>query len=474
MRKENFYEILGVSPDASQKEIEKKLNEQLRKWSYRLNAPTMERRQEAEKMLAKLEKIKEVLLDEEKRRRYDRGLGREKGIVIVQEVETEREQVSLPTPPSSSQQDQPQEQHELYKKKKQWFLIKLIKQSPWWIGSFSVVLIMVFSFIGWNLFFADKETSTEMSGKAVAQEIKTLAQKGRVAGIQAGVGDFVSKIEQEVGKPDGSMGQARTWRSKSGYSFYERDKKIIALVVGEAEDGAESGSSKYLGLPARYKNMSIKHIEEVFGKPTVKTSINYFGSLVDVYYYQLNEKIAIDFIVGENKVIYFRVGDHQRFFGESPDEISNQTQLKAMLGRSLVREIKEYAELGKVYDMPFGIGATVEEVRKVWGEPMSGKLAEGEFNYYFNRAIALDICDQKVCRIKAIQWHSFEADTLPKRYELLTFEQVKEVLGKNYIEKEDQYSLYIYQLKNYELTFAVERVGMDSEIRYFSINKPSL
>lgn len=476
MEKESYYEILGISSDASQQEIEEILHEQLRKWNYRLNAPTMDRRQEAEKMLEKLEEIKEILLDEEKRRQYDQRIQREKRIIITQGIETKRE-IPSSFPPSSLQ---PRQHHdELHEEKKQWRLIQLVKKGPWLIGSLSIVLIIMFSVIGWNL-FVDEEISSQneesnLSGKDLTKELKILAQEGRVGGIQASVGDSVSKIEQELGQAYESIGLARTWRSKSGYSFYEKDEKIIAFVVGEAEEGSSPDEfPKYLGLPSYYENMSVKNIEEVFGKPTVKAKINYLGDPADFYYYQLNEKMAIDFIVAENKVLFFRVGE-QKFFGEYPDEMRYQTKLKELLKKLLVEEIKEYAEQGKVYDMPFGIGATIEEVKSVWGEPVSGELKEGDFNYYRSKAIALDICGQQVCKITATQWQSFDLDTLPERYDSLTFELIKEVLGSNYIENESDYFLYTYKLNNYDLTFAVDVniEKMTSEIRYFSVSKPS-
>lgn len=71
---ENYYEILDVSPDGSVDEIQKKLYQQMRIWSHRTNAPQMERRQEAERMVRLLEEIEEILLDEHRRAEYDQQL----------------------------------------------------------------------------------------------------------------------------------------------------------------------------------------------------------------------------------------------------------------------------------------------------------------------------------------------------------------------------------------------------------------
>jgi tetratricopeptide (TPR) repeat protein len=68
---ENYYRFLGLSPNASSEEIEKLIHHQIRLWSARTNAPHINRRQEAEQMLSKLETIEATLLDKEQRIRYD-------------------------------------------------------------------------------------------------------------------------------------------------------------------------------------------------------------------------------------------------------------------------------------------------------------------------------------------------------------------------------------------------------------------
>ncbi len=494
MKKENFYETLGVLADAPREEIEKKLHEELRKWNYRLNAPTLDRRQEAEQMIEKLEEIKEILLDEEKRKVYDQEL-----LQDLEKEETSEKETSgdLVIPPSQS----PLSEGKSPEEKKLPIFSKWSKQKLWLIGSLStIVLVGVLSFIDWNQ-FENKEISTSneertISGKALAQEIKTFAQKGMVDGIEAGIGDPVSKIEREMGKTDGYVGQARTWKSNSSYSFYEENNKIIAIVVGQADHVQEQiigSSAKYKGLPDTYKNINVKNIEEVFGQPTVKSKINYVGDSADVYYYQLNEKVAIDFIVVENKVIFFRIGDHQQYFGKSPkDEIGRQTRVEELPRKDeelprestespdLANEIKEYAMEGKVYGVPFGIGATVEEVKAAWGEPESGNLMEEVQNYYPDKYVSLKICEQKVCEITVGRIEN-ESDgvlhpmhSLPPRYESLTFDQVERVLGDDYAMDVGLFALYTYKLSNYELNFSVpDDLPTNKTIVSFSVSKPS-
>jgi hypothetical protein len=67
----NLYNLLKVSPTASEEEIKKAINQELRVWSNRTNAPQIERRKEAERMLNHLEDAKRILLDAAKRKQYD-------------------------------------------------------------------------------------------------------------------------------------------------------------------------------------------------------------------------------------------------------------------------------------------------------------------------------------------------------------------------------------------------------------------
>ncbi len=71
---ENYYEILEISPSASEEEIRKALFQAYRKWSNRTNAPQLERRQEAERIVKLLQDVEEVLLNPQKRALYDRQL----------------------------------------------------------------------------------------------------------------------------------------------------------------------------------------------------------------------------------------------------------------------------------------------------------------------------------------------------------------------------------------------------------------
>lgn len=71
---QNFYEIFDLSPTASVEEIKQLIHQQLRLWSHRTNAPQIERRQEAERMMQILEEMETILLDEDKRKKYDHDL----------------------------------------------------------------------------------------------------------------------------------------------------------------------------------------------------------------------------------------------------------------------------------------------------------------------------------------------------------------------------------------------------------------
>jgi len=70
----NFYQILNISQNASTEDIKKDINHELRVWSNRTNSPSLERRQEAERMVKVIEEAEKILLDPEKRKEYDRKL----------------------------------------------------------------------------------------------------------------------------------------------------------------------------------------------------------------------------------------------------------------------------------------------------------------------------------------------------------------------------------------------------------------
>lgn len=69
---ENFYSLFNIQPSASKEEIKKKLNNLQRVWLGRTNAPDLNRRQEAEKMMQTLQEAEKILLDDAKKAEYDK------------------------------------------------------------------------------------------------------------------------------------------------------------------------------------------------------------------------------------------------------------------------------------------------------------------------------------------------------------------------------------------------------------------
>lgn len=74
----NHYEIIGVPPEATPAQIHEAVKETRRTWVLRQNAPALERRQEAETMLARVAEAEKVLLQPGLRRGFDEELGARK------------------------------------------------------------------------------------------------------------------------------------------------------------------------------------------------------------------------------------------------------------------------------------------------------------------------------------------------------------------------------------------------------------
>jgi curved DNA-binding protein CbpA len=71
---DDYYDILGVDRTASCEAIDRKIREQMRLWQGRTSSADLDRRQLAERRVQHLGEARTTLLDEEKRRRYDRQL----------------------------------------------------------------------------------------------------------------------------------------------------------------------------------------------------------------------------------------------------------------------------------------------------------------------------------------------------------------------------------------------------------------
>lgn len=73
----NYYDVIGVSRNASEEEIDAKIKAEMTKWRKRVNAPTPEKRREAEEKQELILEAEEILLDPEKRNTYDQELMRQ-------------------------------------------------------------------------------------------------------------------------------------------------------------------------------------------------------------------------------------------------------------------------------------------------------------------------------------------------------------------------------------------------------------
>lgn len=68
---DNYYLLLQIDPDLSHEDLVKEFNLTQKKWLNRQNAPNLDKRQEAEKMLSILAQAEKILLNETSRRTYD-------------------------------------------------------------------------------------------------------------------------------------------------------------------------------------------------------------------------------------------------------------------------------------------------------------------------------------------------------------------------------------------------------------------
>lgn len=71
---ENYYRALNIAPTATEAEIKKAILRDRRLWSNRTNAPDLERKQEAERMVTLLASAEQILLDPARRQQYDQAL----------------------------------------------------------------------------------------------------------------------------------------------------------------------------------------------------------------------------------------------------------------------------------------------------------------------------------------------------------------------------------------------------------------
>jgi curved DNA-binding protein CbpA len=73
----NYYKLLNIPISSSDDDIKDSISYKTRIWSTRCNSPHLERRQKAERMLKTLEEAQLLLLNPEKRKKYDQSLLKE-------------------------------------------------------------------------------------------------------------------------------------------------------------------------------------------------------------------------------------------------------------------------------------------------------------------------------------------------------------------------------------------------------------
>lgn len=71
---EDYYRALNIAPTTPENEIKKAILRERRLWSNRTNAPDLERKQEAERMVTLLANAEQILLDPIRKQQYDQAL----------------------------------------------------------------------------------------------------------------------------------------------------------------------------------------------------------------------------------------------------------------------------------------------------------------------------------------------------------------------------------------------------------------
>lgn len=71
---QNYYDVIGISSNASKEEIEEKIAAEFNKWRTRVNVSNSKKRREAEERMEDLQEAERILLNPEKRNAYDQEL----------------------------------------------------------------------------------------------------------------------------------------------------------------------------------------------------------------------------------------------------------------------------------------------------------------------------------------------------------------------------------------------------------------
>ncbi|SFI99462.1 protein of unknown function [Thermoflavimicrobium dichotomicum] len=439
---DNYYQILGVPENADVEEIQKALLKQLRLWNHRLNAPTLSRRQEAERMIELLEEIKETLMDEKKRNEYDAKLKqfeeeRKTAKVLEQSKENDGNQEKQQSVSSFEEkiESEPKdlEIEALEPGKEQAKSVSLTEKRfykhPWFVGSILAGLLIVFG-LGWLLptKFGMKTGSQNVSASE-AREIKELAMQGKIYGVPFKADATWEEISKSWGMPKNSNQEAGSqWPNKNPYVEVFSDPKMIGKVCKISNK--KVGGKKQLSL-------SWQEIKKEFGDQFVYR-IGDDGKGGQFYFYRL-PSYAVEFAVQNGKVIAMQVGKEHcfpKYEGIKPGK-DLETQL--------VYEIRELSRHGKMYGIPFSIGTPYNFVVKEWQNSEETGASGSRTLYYQDKVLQFDH-ENKVCQLSYRE--------IPKRYQSISFSKVRQIFGTpQKIESNSNISTYIYDYYAHRVEF---------------------
>ncbi|RAL26901.1 DUF4309 domain-containing protein [Thermoflavimicrobium daqui] len=194
------------------------------------------------------------------------------------------------------------------------------------VSSFAILFMFMLGMLGCEK-TEEKAVSTtskvkiENPGIEQAQEIKKLAQQGKIYGIPFTVGVKAEEVRSKWGEADETARIGETWGKAPNVQFiFNRDGALAywayhvsLLDVNDSEFVAKD--SQAIDLSKRYKDLTVDHLLTVFGQPSERDKRK-LESVDTKYYFYRFPPFGIEFIVNKKQVEAFAIAKEE-YFNES-------------------------------------------------------------------------------------------------------------------------------------------------------------